>query len=42
VATLAQAEHFFHGQLGGLRAAITEFLAEAGAGEAGQRHPGRV
>ena len=35
VAMLAEAEHFFHGQLGGLRAAIAEFLVEAGAGVAG-------
>ena len=35
VALLADAEHFFHGQLGGLRAAIVEFLAEEGAGGAG-------
>jgi alpha/beta superfamily hydrolase len=35
VALLADAEHFFHGQLGGLRAAIVEFLAEAGAGGTG-------
>jgi hypothetical protein len=35
LALLAEAEHFFHGQLGGLRAAIVEFLAEAGAGGAG-------
>ena len=35
LAMLADAEHFFHGQLGGLRAAVIAFLSETGAGETG-------
>lgn len=35
VAMLAEAEHFFHAQLVGLRAAVVEFLAGAAAGVAG-------
>ena len=32
---LAEAEHFFHGQLGGLRAALIGFLSDVGAGKTG-------
>jgi hypothetical protein len=35
LALLAGAEHFFHGQLGELRAAVIGFLSEAGAGDTG-------
>jgi len=35
LALLAEAEHFFHGQLGGLRAAVIGFLSGIGAGETG-------